>query len=823
MDSMTITDPRKELARRARRRLLLALGLGTLILSGCGGDAEREATGRAGSGNAATPEMRFAYESADNAAALPAPDHDRTNTLLVTIDTVRRDRLDDYGGRRGATPRLAAFAKEALAFDDCQASVPVTLPSHATILTGREPFEHGVRNNGTYVLPDEATTLAELFAEQDYATGAVVASFVLSARYGVAQGFDHFDDDFSGGVAGSPVPQRIAEEVSRRGLAWISAHRAEPWFAWLHYFDPHDPYSPPAPFDTRFADPYDGELAYMDAHLGGLFRELERLGLWKETLIVVVADHGEGLGDHGEDTHSLFVYRTTIDVPLWIKLPIRPPWDEPRFRGRRIEELVATCDLAPTILEIAGVPAELWPEMPGRSLVALIAEGRAVRDFSYIETLVPQLDYGWAPYFALREGPWKYIRAPRPELYHLGRDPDEMRNRSRDEPERVAAMEERLAALLAGEQTGTRTTLDPAAVARLRSLGYVAGGGASAAATHVDAPDAKEMLWALRSLDRARAHLKGRQTRAAIDTLRVVLDRDPTNRLAQRLLAHLHLRAGDGAEAAELVERILREQPDAADLGLVRLYGAEALLVQNRPADCLAACDELLRDEPGLQGAELLRGRALGKLDRLEEARAAIEAEIRALPPGAEAASELARILADHGQHADAEEVLRCALEASPGHIDLVAGRARVCLETDRSREAQPLLQSVLSADPAHPAGNFLLGQLLEGMQRPQEALQRYLQAALAEPGRAEYQAALGMLLARGRNYEKAAEHLQEAVRLGHQPQAVLASLGITYKHLHRLEEARQILRRALRLDPKSAIAGEVRRELRALGGDPPD
>ncbi|MBD3237594.1 MAG: sulfatase-like hydrolase/transferase, partial [Candidatus Eisenbacteria bacterium] len=762
---------------------------------------------------------RFDYESPAEAHPLAPPELPSMNVLLITLDTVRRDRLDDYGGERGVTPHLAAFAREAIAFDDCQASVPVTLPSHATILTGLEPFEHGARNNGTYVLPEEVTTLAEVFAAQGYATAAVVAAFVLSARYGVAQGFDHFDDDFSGGVAGSPVPQRIAEEVSRRGLDWLREHRGESWFAWLHYFDPHDPYAPPAPYDTRFDDPYDGELAYMDAHLGGLFRELRHLGLWDRTLIAIVADHGEGLGDHEEETHSLFLYRTTIDVPLWIKMPDSPPWNLPHLRGTRIEELVATSDLPPTILAIAGVPEARWPAASGRSLLPLIAEGEAVRDVAYLETLVPQLDYGWAPYFGLREGPWKYIRAPQPELYHLERDPGELHNRSAEEPERVAAMETRLAALLADEAAGARTALDPAAIEQLRSLGYVAGGGASHAEAGAAAPDAKQMRWALRALDRARALLRQRRTSAAIDTLEAVLAGDPTNRLAQRLLTHLYLRAGDGPRAAALAERIEHEQPDAADLGLVRLYAAEALLLQGEPEVCLAACDALLEGDPDQQGLQLLRGRALARLDRVAEARAAFEAEMRAYPPGATAAAHLARILCDRGDCDEAEALLQEALDSSPGHIDLVAALAGVHLDTGRPREAQPLLQSVLAADPSHPEGNYQLGRLFEAMQRPQEALQRYLQAVAAEPGRADYQAALGMLLVRGRNYAKAAEHLEAALRLGAEAQAVFASLGTAYQQMQRPEDARRMLQRALMRDPESAIAPQIRRALKSLDG----
>jgi arylsulfatase A-like enzyme len=427
--------PRRESTREGTGRqfprtellTLLPLFLPVLVVLlclpiGCGGDSGDQAARRSPQTGAAVPQptvpvpQRFAYESADATSAPAAPTHGRVNVLLITLDTTRRDRLNSYGGGRGTTPHLEELAKEALLFEDCQVSVPVTLPSHTTIITGLEPFEHGVRNNGTYVLGEDVQTLAELMGSAGYATGAVMAAFVLARCYGMAQGFDDFDDAFVSGVEGSPVPQRIAEDVTRLGLSWIRAHQQEPWFAWLHYFDPHDPYNPPAPFDSRYQDPYDGELAYMDAHLGGLFRELKRMGLWDHTLIVITADHGEGLGDHGESTHTLFVYATTIDVPLIIKFPRLDPWSDKRYHARRVDGLVATTDILPTILSIAGVPETDWPKISGRDLRPLITQGQTARDYAYMETLIPELDYGWAPYRAIRRGPWKYILAPVPEL-----------------------------------------------------------------------------------------------------------------------------------------------------------------------------------------------------------------------------------------------------------------------------------------------------------------------------------------------------------------------------------------------------------------------
>ena len=327
-------------------------------------------------------EETFAYESTDT--PFDPVSSERPNVLLITLDTVRADRLGPYGYERAHTPHLNALAEEAVLFEHCCASVPVTLPSHATIITGLEPYEHGVRNNGIHAIAPDITTLAE----------------------------------------------RRAARVSELGADWIHRHRRSPWFAWLHHFDPHDPYDPPAPYDRMCADPYDGEIAYTDAHLGGLFRELHRQGLWDATLIIVTADHGE-------ETHSLFVYHTTIHVPLLIKPAATGAWRDQDLGGRRCRDLVATTDIYPTILDLAGLsdaaaesagPGGEAPRSLAHSLGPVLDGHAHARSWAYLESLVPEFDYGWSPYRAVIHDGWKYIDAPRPELYDLTRDPGERRN-----------------------------------------------------------------------------------------------------------------------------------------------------------------------------------------------------------------------------------------------------------------------------------------------------------------------------------------------------------------------------------------------------------
>jgi len=734
---------------------------------------------------------------------------------LLTLDTTRPDHLGCYGYGPETSPHLDAFASEALVFETCQASAPITLPSHCSILTGLEPPQHGVRNNGIHILPEDVTTLAEALQANGYATGAVVASIVLARHFGLAQGFDDFDDDISGPGAGNPLPERVAEEVTRRGLAWIRAHGAAPWFAWLHYFDPHDPYHPPSPFAELLPQAYDGEIAYLDAHLGGLFRELKRMGQWATTLIVVTADHGEGLGEHDEATHSLFLYSTTIDVPLLVKFPSGGAWQEHAFSPRRVAGLTATVDIAPTILEAVGLPDALPADVAGRSLVDLLRAGTPAREQVYFESLVPELDYGWAPYFGLRTERWKLILAPQPELYDEIRDPHELENIHDREAQTASTLTATLNSLIGMDRFAPTAALDEARIEQLRSLGYVAGGGSRAPSAR---QDAKEMGWALEALDRARAHMARREVEPVTVILRDVLAQDPTNRYAQRVLVHNLLLAGESQEALALCDRILAEQPDAADRDVVGLQRAEALLLGDQPRECLAACERLLKSNPTLEGNQLLRARALVALNDLDGARRAAEQEGQNYPRSPLWATFWARTLMGRGRTAAAETFLASALGQYPGNGDLYAMLGRLRLEQGRLSEAGHILQQVLAADPTHPRARFRMGLLMLRLNNPRVALEHMLRAVAAMPGNREFQAQLGLVLIRGRNYPKAALHLEKAVRLGDDEPDTYFALGSAYAALGRKTEARRQLEEALTQDPDDEMAHQIRMQLDALG-----
>jgi len=345
------------------------------------------------------------------------------NILLVTLDTTRADRIGCYGYRRAATPILDRLAASGVRFAEALTAAPETLPAHATLLTGLLPPHHGVRINTEGRLGSLHQTLAEVARGRGYQTAAFVSAFVLDARFGLDQGFDHYDDrvDATRGTAfAAGTNERRAGATTDAALAWLrSRDRARPFLLWVHYFDAHAPYDPPEPFASRFAGSlYDGEIAYMDAQLGRLLDGVDAAGPRDKTVVIVVGDHGESLGEHYERTHSVFLYRSTVRVPLVFSNPRLFP--KPAVVDGAV---VSLADVAPTLLDLLGVE-----DPPDRDGVSLLATKADPRRGVYVESLVPWLDFGWAPLFGLRTLRESYVLAPRPECYDLRTDPEERRN-----------------------------------------------------------------------------------------------------------------------------------------------------------------------------------------------------------------------------------------------------------------------------------------------------------------------------------------------------------------------------------------------------------
>ena len=389
--------------------------------------------------------------------------------VVITLDTTRADRLTAYGFQDAEMPHLDRLAREGVVFDQATSVGPLTLPAHASLFTGLLPAAHGVRENSAPALSFEHTTFAEILRAHGYRSAAFVGSAVLNPDRGLSQGFEQY-----GGVAGGQgraraAAQRNAETVVDEAISWLKDVDGQRFFLWAHLYDPHRPYEPPEPFASRYAhDPYVGEIAYADFHIGRLLDTLERQERLDRTLVILAGDHGESLGEHGERDHGIFVYESVLRVPLIIRAPAIEP--------RRVESVVRLVDVLPTALELLGLPV---PKTDGVSLTGEMNGKRQDLD-AYAESIYPRR-FGWSPVRSLRDGRFKLIDAPRPELYDLDRDPFEQHNIYSERPETASAMGRRLSSFAGGkiwsELPDPRIELAPPDVReRLAALGYVSQG-----------------------------------------------------------------------------------------------------------------------------------------------------------------------------------------------------------------------------------------------------------------------------------------------------------------------------------------------------------
>jgi len=474
------------------------------------------------------------------------PAAQRINLLLVTIDTLRADRLGCYGYSKIETPNLDRIARQGVLFENAVAPAPLTAPSHACMMTGLYPTAHKVRNTGGFVLSPSEPTLAKLLQDQGWDTAAFVGSSVLKRRFGFNQGFPVYDDEMPTPAKGSAQaePERRANEVLDRAVKWLDAQSGKPFFLWVHVYDPHIPYDPPAPFREKYTDrPYDGEIAYTDQELGRLFASVARKSRPENTVIAVLSDHGESFSEHGEYTHGVFLYDTTLRIPFLLA-------GGPIPAGVRVKQQARTIDLLPTLLELAGVKAPAG--IQGVSLTPAFRGSDVDTVFSYSETLFPKLNMGWAELRSMRTTRWKYIRAPKPELYDLVQDPGETTNVIASHPEQVQGLEARLKAVSATTERVAPAAMDPRTMQQLRSLGYVGGSSTQATELTGEGIDPKDRLEVLHLLNLA-VH-SGAPQPARVSMLRQAIAKDPANPSLYNYLGNLYSETGRQAEAMKLYQ-----------------------------------------------------------------------------------------------------------------------------------------------------------------------------------------------------------------------------------------------------------------------------
>ena len=632
------------------------------------------------------------------------------NVLLITFDTTRADRIGAYGNERIQTPALDDLAASGIRFEHAMASVPITAPSHSTIMTGRYPLAHGVRDNGLFILGEDNQTLAELLRDHGYATAGAVGAYPVISRFGFSQGFNLFDDNLTGHLEdylGERGPkqrmffdERRAAQVNEAVMPWLAAHKNDPFFLWVHYFDPHQPFEPPPPYDQLYADDlYNGEIAYSDSRIGHLLDYLDELGVLDNTLVVMTADHGEGLGEHNEVTHAMLAYDTTLRVPLII----RPPGG---VVPRVVDTRVGTVDIFPTVLDMLGL--EIPEHVQGQSLRPLWSGSEAAGEKPvpdrqiYAENLSPRLSHGWGELRVLYEGDYKYIHGPRPELYDVGADPEELENLIHLQPEKAKALMEQLEFFIFDHAQGVSSTqsVDAEVIERLQSLGYLQGG----------AKDGHEVVEELRD---------------------------------------------DG----------IPPQDRVGDINL--LSAAKHLLFQSRPADALVYTEKLVAAAPGSSSYLELHASALAGSGKLDEAWEILQrlassgdstemlainlanhrfdsgeedAAIRYLQSRAESSKSgridwfVAMLLDRQGRSDEAMRYFEVAVEKSPdlatARIDLAIRLARA----ERYPAAEGEFLRALKDGPFNARGHFNYGAFLYSSGRRHEAVRHFRRAADLAP-----------------------------------------------------------------------------------------
>jgi arylsulfatase A-like enzyme/thioredoxin-like negative regulator of GroEL len=653
------------------------------------------------------------------------------NMLLVTLDTTRADHVGCYGYAGAETPALDALARDGVVFEQCITPTAFTLPSHSSIMTGMYPPFHGVRVNGGAALADVHSTLAERLAAGGYRCGAFVGAFVLDGRWGLGQGFDHYDDEFEIGPdqrLDLVSVQRPADQVVDAAVDWLATESDQPFFTWVHLYDPHTPYEPPEPYRSRFEHGglrtlYDGEIAFADSQVGRLLDWMDTRGLAGDTIVVVVGDHGEGLGSHGESYHGYYIYDYAVRVPLLIRLPISG------FAGVRVSAQVRTIDLLPTVLDLLGV--QLPEPVHGESLVGLMVDPEAEGPGpAYSESMATSLQFGWSALYGVRTAEYKFIDAPRSELYDLKLDPDESVNLLGDRKGIADELVAELNRIRKWAEQGAPDTqeadLDEQTLAMLAALGYA--GGATQAAEGEDLADPKDMIHLYQSIGYS-AHLMNEQDFAgAVELLEAALGEDPDIPQAQFLLSTCYRKAGRTSDAKAVLDRYLRQNPDSTPALIIM---AGILSEEGNTDEVLALSRRVLAvDERNTQAYELMAGVYMGVND-----------------------------------HRSALPLLRKVVEIQPKLTRSRNNLAACLVGLGEFDDARALLDNIIAEHPRFPLAHYHLGLLDEEQGRLEEARAAYETEVELYPSSVVARFNLGNLLMRRGDLEGAAEQMQTLIQ----------------------------------------------------------
>ncbi|MGA1791007.1 MAG: tetratricopeptide repeat protein [bacterium] len=691
------------------------------------------------------------------------------NLLLITVDTLRADHLGCYGYKSIKTPNIDKLASGGMLFSQVMTPVPITLPSHTSIMTGLYPIQHGVRNNGNFFLNREIITLAEIMKGYGYQTGACVGSFVLDSIFGLDQGFDFYDDNFTPGKKRihSLYNERKAEDVNKVAIQWLEKNKDQRFFLWLHYYDPHSPYFPPLSFLLDYRDrPYDGEIAYVDYCLGELFKKMKDMGLMDKTVIIFTADHGEGLGDHNELTHAVFIYDATLHVPLIIDAPGL------QERGKTITAMVSNMDIMPTVIELFGLrPIK---GLAGKSLMPLIYGGVSdIHNQILCESLCPELNFGWSRLEGIRTKEWKYIQAPVSELYQLGMDRGEEKNilhqGSEDHSKWKTILEKFKQEHPPVIEVSQPKKMDPETEQRLRSLGYVWTQAKTDMEEDKIGADPKDKIHIMNYLDDGISYLLMGLYDQAIEEFRRIVKDDPDNMAAYFHIGWANEEKGDLDQAELFFRKVLDINPEHSDvynhLGLIEYQRGEWDL----------ALKEFQRSAELFEYAEVYYNVSLvyQKKEKIEDAIVAVKKAIELDPDYAESWNHLGNLY----------------------------------LAQNNIQEAAAQFQKALELDPRHVTAHNNLGLVYSQRGETDKAIEQFNEAVQLDTNSAEAHNNLGSLyLGQGRT-DQAMLHLEKALAIRPDYKKAIINLGMLYLRLNDLQRAEELFLKALEIDSNFAEA----------------
>ena len=666
------------------------------------------------------------------AATPPVPRKLPPNVILITIDTVRADHLGCYGYTEIQTPTLDGLARDGVVFERAISQVPLTWPSHAAILTGTYPFQNGVQDFTGQPLSPQFHSVAQAFKQHGYATGAVVSAFVLDRSWGLARGFDFYDDAFSAETFKKKdiglVDRRAGESVSH-AIAWLKKTPHRPFFLWLHLYDPHSPYDPPEPFRTQYHDHlYDGEIAYADHELGRLVAWLKQNQLYDRTLIAMLSDHGESLGDHGEHEHGFFVYNSTVHIPLIVKPPAGSG-----IRPGRVARPVETVALAPALLQFAAVKDPIEKQFHSHGLFGPAAE---IEDMSYSETFYPFSSFGWNPLHALETSRYQYIEAPEPELYDLVADPAEKNNIASQQTATLAVLKDKIAALMHEKPftptPGGNAQLSPDATEKLRALGYVSYRSAvSPDALAKGLADPKTKLWEFNAILEAGDAFQVNDFSTGEDLLAKVREKDPQMYIVPFMLGEVALRQQKWADASSQLKQCLELNPtfDQAMVGLGR-----ALINQGNAEEARNWVNKALQYNPQNYRAWYELAHIESQGDKAA-ALAAYEKSVSIQPNFALARRDFGMFQYQQKNYADAVKQLSKAAELGMNKDAQLYNFLGISYSlTRRLPQALESYQRALKIDPNLAEGHLNLGLAYEQLGRKHLADAEYQQACRLKP-----------------------------------------------------------------------------------------